>query len=150
MKQIKVKKGYKYIVADDSYFIRTNIYNREFSNKFFSLEMDGLLHIKLGYACDGVTGFPDFNSLMRGAIIHDCLCQCQREGYLPQNSLVDSLVDKELFIAIKIDKANWFLRKGVKRAMKLKAAKIAHKEEGARKILTFPRKLKSKNKNRER
>lgn len=79
---MKYTKGnYKYQVKED-FTLQTGVYGKRVSHQFFELFTDGLLLIRKGYAWNGVTGFFDLDSLMRGSCGHDVLFQCMNEGWL--------------------------------------------------------------------
>ncbi len=66
---------YKWVLNSPLIF-QTDIHPEEdVHHDFFHLGKDGMLTIAEGYAFDGVTGFPDFKSMMRGAGGHDALLQ---------------------------------------------------------------------------
>lgn len=53
--------------------------------EFVSLDTNGMLTLKPGYAFDGVTGAPDIPQLLPAAAVHDGLYQLMRGGYLDRN-----------------------------------------------------------------
>ena len=80
---IEYRDGYKYQLAAD-YEIRTGIFPVGVINDdFLSMDRDGLLRIKNGYAWDGPSGPTlDTKSFMRGSLVHDALYQLMRSGKL--------------------------------------------------------------------
>ena len=107
--KIYYKDGYKnQLHMQHSIFISIKPTN-DIKSDFIELKKDGFLIIKKGYAWDGVTGFPDFKSLRRGALVHDALCQLLREGKLDKK--YDSDVDNTLIILFKEDKTSRFFIK---------------------------------------
>lgn len=84
-------EGYKYEVAKD--WLRVTFikgYEKQLVGRdgtiFASLDNEGVLHIRRGYLSDG-TSFALLNTKnsLRGAILHDTLCQFVREGMLPES-----------------------------------------------------------------
>jgi hypothetical protein len=70
-----VNGNYKYQLKQ-SYSVQTCIFNQCYiSTEYIKLEATGLLTIKEGYAWDGATWCPDFDTIMRASLIHDALCQ---------------------------------------------------------------------------
>jgi hypothetical protein len=83
--RIAYKKGYKYWLVRP-YSLSIPIFPKEAivsSGGFISLNRDGVLSIKAGYAWDGPSG-PTFDTktFMRGSLVHDALYQLMREGLL--------------------------------------------------------------------
>jgi hypothetical protein len=82
---IKYKKRikYKYILAED-YVYQTELKTpTRLKMKYLSLDQDGSLKIKKGYAWDGPSGPTiDTKSYLRGSLVHDALYQLMREGQL--------------------------------------------------------------------
>jgi hypothetical protein len=91
--------GYKYQLVE-TFTLPTPVRpGRAIDLDYLSLELDGTLTIKRGYAWDGPSG-PTFDTLnfMRGALVHDALYQLMREGHLdrgihrePADRLLQSL-----------------------------------------------------------
>jgi len=79
------KKEYEYrLIRKQSY--KTDIIPpKEINHQYFTLDMNGLLIAKKGYAWDGATGGIDTKDFMRGSLYHDILCQCIEEGLLPKS-----------------------------------------------------------------
>lgn len=82
-KQIKYKKGYKYLLAED-YTCHIDIHpEKDIITKHIILYTDGTLVISEGYAWDGTSGPTlDGKTNMRGSIIHDACYQLFREEHL--------------------------------------------------------------------
>lgn len=75
--------GYKYQLVE-SYSINTGIIpDIAINTPFISLDTNGYLTIRQGYAWDGPSG-PTFDTknFMRGSLVHDALYQLMRRGYL--------------------------------------------------------------------
>lgn len=75
--------GYKYQLVN-RYGINTGIIpDMAISTPFISLDINGYLTIRQGYAWDGPSG-PTFDTknFMRGSLVHDALYQLMRQGYL--------------------------------------------------------------------
>ena len=85
-KQIKIRKGYKYQVAED-FIVKLKINpGIIYSGRYFKLTSTGWLTIKEGYAYDGASGPTiDTDNTYRAAAVHDVLYQMMREGVLPQS-----------------------------------------------------------------
>ncbi len=83
MRCIKFKSGYKYQLKQD-YEVEISIKPpSNIISEFITLDMEGVLTIKSGYAWDGPSG-PTFDTLnfMRGSLVHDALYQLMREEHL--------------------------------------------------------------------
>ena len=80
MPRIVYQSGYKYQTKED-YAISILIYPQcNIETQFISLNTDGTLIIKKGYAWDGASGpIPDLKTVMRGSLVHDALYQLMRE-----------------------------------------------------------------------
>ena len=78
-------KKYKYeLTADFSFQIP--ILDSPFITEYFSITKEGLLTIKFGYKWDGVSGPTwDSKNTMMGGLVHDCLYQCIRHGFLTES-----------------------------------------------------------------
>ena len=83
MKCIEYKSGYKYQLKKTYSVTIPLIPEEEIISEFISLDMNGLLTLKSGYAWDGPSG-PTFDTLnfMRGSLVHDALYQLMREDLL--------------------------------------------------------------------
>lgn len=82
-KTIRYRDGYKYQLAE-TYRDQVPIYPRlDIKTQFISLSRVGALAIRAGYASDGPSGpTVDTKTFMRGAFVHDALCQLMRMGLL--------------------------------------------------------------------
>jgi hypothetical protein len=78
-KYIKYRSGYKYQLAED-YHIKTSIKpNKDIDTQFISLDIDGSLVVKSGYAWDGTSGpVIDTDSNLRASLVHDAFYQLMR------------------------------------------------------------------------
>jgi hypothetical protein len=82
---IHYRAGFKYQLSR-SYKVNLPITQYCVEHGFFSLNLDGELFIKAGYAWDGPSGPTiDTKSFMRGSLVHDVLYQMIRLGLLPQS-----------------------------------------------------------------
>lgn len=79
---MKYRSGYKYQLAKTE-IVDVGIDGFKVNHNFFNLDPSGVLIIKEGYAWDGASGAIDTKSIMRGALVHDCLYQMIRERLLP-------------------------------------------------------------------
>jgi len=76
------KKGFKYQLVGDEYY-KTGITGYVIDLKWLTLELDGTLLVKDGYAWDGPSGPTiDTASFMRGSLIHDALYELIRKGHI--------------------------------------------------------------------
>ncbi len=77
-------KGYKYELLR---FVKVNVgLWRKVETKYATIGKNGKLLIRKHYAWDGASGMftIDTKTFMRGSLVHDCLYQLIREGYLPR------------------------------------------------------------------
>ena len=80
---MKYRKGYKYQLAEDEIFYTDIRCGVEIETQFITLNVDGVLTVKSGYAWDGPSG-PTFDrkTNMRGSVAHDALYQLIRQKWL--------------------------------------------------------------------
>jgi hypothetical protein len=136
---------YKYQLLED-YTVKTGIIGYKVlleETAFISLEEDGTLFIKARYAWDGASSCPDFDSIMRGSLVHDAFYQLLRMEKLPQALRDDA--DRLIQCMCKQDGMNTFLAWTVYKALKhfgAKAAKAGTQEPVKR--LKAPKKIGSK------
>lgn len=80
---IRYKAGYKYQLLDTITFQTKIIPDADINHDFMSLDTNGLLTVKAGYAYDGPSG-PTFDTknFMRGSLAHDALYQMMGDGVL--------------------------------------------------------------------
>jgi len=92
-KVIKYRSGYKHQLASDY-----NIYTPlkpiiEIKTDYITLDIEGNLVVKAGYAWDGASGpVPDTNKVLRASLVHDALYQLMR--MMPDNFSDDQYRDK--------------------------------------------------------
>jgi hypothetical protein len=118
--RIAYKKGYKYWLVRP-YSLSIPIFPKDAivsSGGFISLNREGLLSIKVGYAWDGPSG-PTFDTktFMRGSLVHDALYGLLREGLLDNSYRKQA--DEILGNICRSDGMNrfraWYVVKAVKR-----------------------------------
>ena len=81
--QIRYRSGYKYQLVDDYSVTVSVIPGQNIDTDFISLNTEGLLLIKQGYAWDGPSGPSiDTKDFMRGSLVHDALYQLMRQEHL--------------------------------------------------------------------
>lgn len=83
---IGYKSGYKYQIKKN-YSVEIPIKpESDILSEFITLDTNGILTLKSGYAWDGPSG-PTIDTLnfMRGSLVHDALYQLMREGFLDSN-----------------------------------------------------------------
>ena len=95
---IRYRSGYKYQLAEN-YQLQTEFFLADDINvEFISLNSNGNLVVKKGYAWDGVSGpVADSEANMRASLVHDVLYQLMREGHLDfekQRKYADKLFKK--------------------------------------------------------
>lgn len=80
--RIFYKAGYKYQLYE-TYKVQTPITGYMVSDRYFAMDIDGLLTIREGYAWDGPSG-PTIDTLdfMRGSLVHDALYQMMGAGMI--------------------------------------------------------------------
>jgi hypothetical protein len=76
--------GFKYRLSRPFNF-PTKIYGFEGGNSWLWLHADGWLEARVGYVWDGASGPKDTQSVMRAALVHDCLYQLIRLDVLPED-----------------------------------------------------------------
>ena len=135
-RKIKYKKGYHYQIVEN-YVAQTSIIPKTIiDTDFYSIDINGVLIAKKGYAFDGPSGPTiDTKNFMRGSLIHDILYQAIREGLL--DSMWRRQADKELRKACLEDGMNrlraWYVYHAVS-----KFAGFAASPKNKKKILTAP------------
>ena len=130
--RIYYRAGYKYQTTRD-FSHQTEIHGFEGGSRFLSIQKDGLIWIKEGYAWDGPSG-PTFDTkdAMRGSLVHDALYQMMREKILPlsmrdrADALLKSICEEDGMGAIRSN--IWWL--GVRKFAD-KAAQVGKSEEVA-------------------
>ena len=80
---IEYKEGYEYQLHKDYSLYVGIVPDKIIKSDFLTLTLDGWLTIHKGYAWDGASGAIDTDTIMRGCLVHDALCQLMREGLLP-------------------------------------------------------------------
>lgn len=84
--KIRYKSGYKYQLHE-AYSVATGITGYLISDRYFALDLDGLLTIHDGYAWDGPSGPTiDTKNFMRGSLVHDALYQMIGAGMIGLNN----------------------------------------------------------------
>ena len=82
---IKYTDGWKYQLNED-YSCQTGIEGHAVVTPYITLELDGKLTIKAGYAWDGPSGPTiDSKDFMRGSLVHDSLYQLIRDNHIPES-----------------------------------------------------------------
>jgi hypothetical protein len=134
--KIKYCEGYKYQVAED-YSIQTPIRPASpVNHDFISLDANGMLLIKEGYAWDGPSGPTiDTKSSMRGSLVHDALYQLMREELISEHNRE---VADEMLYEICIEDGMWQWRAWLWRREVRKFAGFAAMAENEAKIFTAP------------
>ena len=76
--------NWKYRLVE-TYTQKTDIKGMAFGTHYAALSPTGVLTILDDYAWDGASG-PAFDTptIMRGSLVHDCLYQLMRDGFLPR------------------------------------------------------------------
>ena len=133
--KVKYKSGYKYQLVR-YYRLKTDIKGRNIETYYISLNPEGLLSIKKGYAWDGPSGPTiDTKNSMRGALVHDALYQLMREGLLPEDQR--GIADK-LLRDICIEDGMYGWRANLWYAAVRKFAGFAAEPDNAKEIITAP------------
>lgn len=116
---IEYQSGFKYQLTAD-YHIQTKITGFYIPSFFLTLNKDGLLVIRRGYAWDGPSG-PTVDTLtfMRGSLVHDAFYQLLRTGCFLNPEKVRRQADKLLKEICLEDKMcslrAWYVHRGVSR-----------------------------------
>lgn len=116
---------YKYQLLED-YSVSTPITGHTVlleDTGYIALDTDGTITIKARYAWDGASSCPDFNSILRGSLVHDAFYQLFRMEKLPI-SLRDKS-DRLIQTMCKEDGMNSLLAATVYRALKWFGANAA-------------------------
>ena len=79
---IKNGKKWKYRLTKPHGISLPDAFDNLIINCPFLIVVSGRLFIQKGYAWDGATCWPDFDSIMRGSLVHDALYQLIRLGYI--------------------------------------------------------------------
>ena len=135
---IKYKKGYKYQLATDyKVFIPIKPLDTFFAaGGLISLNKEGLLIIRKGYAWDGPSGpAADTKNFMRPSLIHDALYESMRDGLLHRSRRRE--VDMLLRENCREDGMSKIRSSWVYWAVNNWAARSST-PEGGRKVLTAP------------
>lgn len=107
IKWISYVEGYKYQLSE-TYRHNVDILGYVIETEFISLDPNGNLVLKDGYASDGPSGPTyDTKSSVRGAFIHDALYWLMRNGYI--DITYKDYADK-LFYAVLVEDGMWKLR----------------------------------------
>jgi len=116
--KLKYKSGYKYQLVED-YVLDTGWkVISSIETKYISLDVEGVLIVKEGYAWDGPSGPTiDTKNFMRGSLVHDALYQLIREGHLVEG--YRKFADRLLYAIIREDGMNWIRAKFVYYAVRL-------------------------------
>ena len=105
---LKYKSGFKYQTVED-YVCVTKIKGYEAKTDYITLEKEGILTIRKGYAWDGCSGpTKDDKTNMRGGLEHDAKYQLMRLGLLPE--VMKSIADEELKQRI-LEDSEYLIRK---------------------------------------
>lgn len=112
MECIAYKGGYKYQLTEQYTVTIPIIPEGAIETDYISLDMNGLLIIKKGYAWDGPSGLaPDTRNFMRASLVHDALYQLMRYQVLDRTQY-RKRSDKLLQTMCKEDEMNpifaWF------------------------------------------
>lgn len=75
-------RGYKFQV-EEPYSIKTTITGYNVDWDWYTLNSQGYLLVRKGYAWDGATGWIDVPSIIRPSMIHDVFCQMMRRNDIP-------------------------------------------------------------------
>lgn len=136
MTKVRFKKGYKYQICSD-FDIFVDIFPGEnIDVEFISLQTDGLLTIKSGYASDGPSGPTiDTKNFMRGAFVHDALYQLIRMEKLSLSHRKQA--DKELRKICREDGMTWIRAWWVYKAVRF-GGKDSALPENKKKVLIAP------------
>ena len=83
---IYFKKGYKYQVTRPFYHKLSINPFVEYLGRYYSLSMEGVLTVHIGYAWDGSSGPTlDTKNQFRASAVHDALCQLIEEGIIKES-----------------------------------------------------------------
>ena len=83
---IRYRSGYKYQLVNDYSVTVTINPDENIPTEYITLDKDGVLKIKRGYAWDGPSGPTiDTKNFMRGSLVHDALYQLMRQEKLSKD-----------------------------------------------------------------
>lgn len=131
---MKYKTGYKYQLVVDEVRYTIVCPPVAIATEYITIDTDGLLYIRKGYAWDGPSGpTVDTDTNMRASLFHDAIYQLIRMGELPHHYW--KIADKEFDNIAKEDGMSKFRRWYYLRALKL-AKGTAAKAENKKKVYT--------------
>lgn len=86
VERIAYRDGYRYQLAE-SYAVDVRLYPAaRIETTYITLDTDGVLTIRDGYAWDGATNAPDWDCAKRPSAVHDALYQLIGLGLLPRET----------------------------------------------------------------
>ena len=135
---MKYRKGYKYQLAEDEVFYTNIKCGKDITTQFITLDRQGVLIVKSGYAWDGASG-PTIDTItaMRGPCAHDALYQLIRMGELQK---IDRQAADNFMYQCLIEDGMWKLRATFWRREVKKFASFAADPKNVKKVYVAPSK----------
>ena len=116
--KISFRGGYKYQTVNSPVKFQLRAFKSPTGHvtPFCEITKDGLLTIRSSYAWDGPSGpTVDTDNFMLGSLVHDCLYEMLRNGYLPHNQWhkADAELDRINQLCGMSRVRRWWVRKGL-------------------------------------
>ena len=133
---MKYRKGYLYQLAEDISIKTTLTVSKIIDTAFISLQPNGMMVIRSGYAWDGASG-PTFNTnnSMVPSLFHDAAAQLMRQGLLSQERL--PYINEHFDYMLKTRGMFWLRRRLWRHGLWLTGGSFAH-PENMREVFEVP------------
>ncbi len=126
---IEYRRGLKYQLARNYVTVVSKHLVRKYNIKngdFITLDTEGVLAIRAGYAWDGPSGPTiDTRNFMEASLVHDVLYELMRKVHIPFGKSERIAADMELIRIAKAEGMSWLRRKWVYLALRAFAASSA-------------------------
>ena len=110
-------KGYKYQLAESFTYDLPSAFDGIIEETDYIILVNNHLIVKAGYAWDGPSGPTiDTQDFMRASLVHDCLYQLMREGWMPRTLRIEA--DRVFRDICRADGMSWWRAGYVYRAVR--------------------------------